>query len=138
MREQLNDSAGDGQMASPPGGRAPARSSYRPGIGSRSRAGSAIFSAAVWQQISLNLQLSIRELQIILGTFNDQTETTIAANLRISRSTVHTYVERLHHKLGVADRAQLILRVVQEFMALPKPPRCCLPQSPPSTLTCNR
>jgi hypothetical protein len=29
---------------------------------------------------------------------------------------VHTHFERLHHKLGVTDRVQLVLRVTQEFL----------------------
>lgn len=60
----------------------------------------------------------MRELQIIRGVFDDRTEFNIATGLNISPHTVHTHVERLHHKLHVADRVQLALRVMDEFLAL--------------------
>jgi len=84
----------------------------------RRRAGSAIFSSMAWNEIARSLGLSARELEIVRGTFDDQTESTMATVLLISPGTVHTHVERLHHKLGVTDRSQLILRVVQEYLAL--------------------
>jgi hypothetical protein len=40
---------------------------------------------------------------------------------------VHTYIERLHRKLAVADRAELILRVMFEFLALTAAPESTLP-----------
>jgi len=86
-----------------------------------------MFPPMAWKQIACNLKLSSRELQIVRGTFDDQTEPTIAANLRIATSTVHTYITRLHHKLAVTDRAQLLLRVMEEFMALTVSPRDQLP-----------
>ena len=82
-----------------------------------------MFCSMLWNQIARNLELSVRELQIVRGTFDDQTESAIATELHISLGTVHTYIERLHRKLGVADRAQLILRVVQQYMALTASPR---------------
>jgi len=87
------------------------------------KASSAIFSSAVWHQIARNLGLSARELEIVRGTFDDQTEASIANSLQIAASTVHTHVERLHYKLAVADRAQLILRVFQEFLSFTACPR---------------
>jgi DNA-binding NarL/FixJ family response regulator len=80
--------------------------------------GSAMFSADAWTQIARSLGLSGRELQIVRGTFDDKTEMDIATDLHISPSTIHTHVERLHRKLAITDRAQLLLRVMQEFMAL--------------------
>lgn len=87
----------------------------------RGRAGSVMFSSMAWNEIARSLGLSVRELQIVRGTFDDQTESAIATELHICLGTVHTHIERLHHKLAVADRAQLILRVVQEYMALTAP-----------------
>lgn len=91
------------------------------------RTGSAMITPEVWRQIAVNLDLSTRELQIVRGTFDDQTESTIAAGLHIASSTVHTYIGRLHHKLAVTDRAQLILRVIAEYMALTASPGNRLP-----------
>ena len=80
--------------------------------------GSAIFGGQAWAEIGHSLKLSERELQIIRGVFDDRTEFAIATDLDISPHTVHTHVERLHRKLGIGDRAQLLLRITNEFLAL--------------------
>ena len=80
--------------------------------------GSAVFSAQTWDQIATRLRLSPREGEIVRRVFDDQTEYTIAAELGISPHTVHTHFERLHKKLGVADRVQLVLSITQEFVRL--------------------
>ena len=90
-------------------------------------AGSAMFSPEAWTQIARSLALSGREFQIVQGTFDDKTELTMATDLHMSPSTIHTHVERLHHKLGITDRAQLLLRVTQEFLALTATPGNKLP-----------
>ncbi|MDB6020098.1 MAG: Regulatory protein [Pedosphaera sp.] len=83
--------------------------------------GAAVFSEQAWVEIARTLNLSGRELQIIQGVFDNNTEFSIAANLAISPHTVHTHFERLHHKLAVTNRVQLVLRVVDEFLALRAP-----------------
>jgi hypothetical protein len=40
---------------------------------------------------------------------------------------VHTHVERLHRKLAVIDRVELILRVINEFLKLTTAPGSLLP-----------
>jgi DNA-binding NarL/FixJ family response regulator len=77
-----------------------------------------MFSEKAWREITRSLQLSERELQIVHGVFNDQTEFAIAANLGVSPHTIHTYCKRLYHKLAVTDRVKLVLRVTDEFLAL--------------------
>jgi len=89
----------------------------------RRRAGSVMFSSMAWNEIARSLELSARELETVRGTFDDQTESSMATLLHMSPSTVHTHVRRLHYKLGVTDRSQLILRVVQEYLALRTPQR---------------
>ena len=81
-----------------------------------------MFSPEAWAQIARSLGLSGRELQIVRGTFDDKTELAMAADLHISPSTIHTHVERLHHKLIITDRSQLLLRIMQEFLALTAEP----------------
>ena len=89
--------------------------------------GSAIFPDQAWRKIARSLGLSGREFQIVRGVFDDHTEFAIAADLGIAHRTVHTHFERLHRKLAIADRAQLIIRVMQEFLALTASPKSNLP-----------
>jgi DNA-binding NarL/FixJ family response regulator len=77
-----------------------------------------MLSDLAWQEIARSLRLSERELQIVRAMFDDCTENAIAANLGVARRTVHTHFERLHRKLAVADRLQLVLRVMDEFLML--------------------
>lgn len=86
-----------------------------------------MFSEAAWEAIAKSLELSSRELQIVRGVFDDQIEYAIASDLKISPHTVHSHVERLHHKLQVADRVQLVLRVMDEFLRLTLSPQTKLP-----------
>ena len=89
--------------------------------------GSAMFSNQAWQEIAHSLKLSVRELQIVRGAFDDHTESTIAADLGISPHTVHTHFERLHFKLAVKSRVELVLRVTNEFFTLTAPSDSALP-----------
>ena len=89
--------------------------------------GSAIFSEQAWAEITHSLGLSVRERQIVRAVFDDRTESAIAADLGISVHTVHTHVERLHQKLGLADRVTLVLRVVNEFLKLTRAPGSSMP-----------
>ena len=84
--------------------------------------GSTMFAEQAWGRISRSLKLSGRELQIVRAVFDDRIESAIAAELGISAHTVHTHFNRLHRKLGVADRPQLILRIVNTFLKLPASP----------------
>jgi DNA-binding CsgD family transcriptional regulator len=86
-----------------------------------------MFSEQAWVEIARSLTLSPRERQILRGIFDDRTEFAIAADLGISPHTVHSHIKRLHHKLGVADRVELILRVTNEFLALTAAPESILP-----------
>lgn len=90
-------------------------------------AGSAIFSEEAWRQLGRSLRLSRRELQSVRGIFDDRKESTIAAELGISAHTVHTHMERLRRKLGVVDRVELVLRIVNEFLRLTTLPGGSLP-----------
>ncbi len=80
--------------------------------------GSEIFSEEIWAEIARSLKLSRRELQVVRGVFDDRTEYNIANELGISPHTVHTYLDRLHRKLGVVDRVQLVLCIMREFVLL--------------------
>ena len=86
-----------------------------------------MFNEQVWAAITRSFKLSNREQQLVRGVFDDCTDFSIASTLGISCHTVHTHFERLHQKLGVAHRAQLILRVVDEFLDLTTSPGGTLP-----------
>ena len=89
--------------------------------------GAAIFSELAWQEIARSLKLSGQELQVVRGIFDDHTEGAIADSLKVSPHTVHTYCERLYHKLGVTGRVKLALRVINEYIALTLAPGTILP-----------
>ena len=100
----------------------------RTGRGAKARdSGAGVFGRQAWASITRSLDLSSRERQLVRGVFDDDTEFSIASALGISSHTVHTHSERLHHKLRVANRAQLILRVVKEFLKLTASPGSRLP-----------
>ena len=86
-----------------------------------------MISESAWAEIARSLKLSGRELQIVRGIFHDHTEFAIAADLGISSHTVHSHIERLHHKLAVKNRVELILRIVDEFINLTASPGSVLP-----------
>jgi DNA-binding CsgD family transcriptional regulator len=81
-----------------------------------------MFSPQAWAEIAGSRRLSGRELQIGRGVLDDLEELTIARALGVLLHTIHTHVERLHQKLGIADRAQLLQRVMQEFLPLTAAP----------------
>ena len=89
--------------------------------------GSAMLSDLAWREIARSLRLSNRELQVVRATFDDCKESKIATDLGITPRTVHTHVERLHRKLAVTDRLQLVLRIVHEFLRLTISPQSNLP-----------
>jgi DNA-binding CsgD family transcriptional regulator len=89
--------------------------------------GSLVLSEQVWNEIARSLKLSGQELQIVRKVFDDHTELAIAGQLRISSHTVHTHCERLYHKLAVTGRIQLVLRIINEYLALTAAPGSTLP-----------
>ena len=76
-----------------------------------------ILSPNAWRRIANSLRISDRELQIIQEIFDDQKESAIARDLRISVHTVHTHLERLYRKLGVSTRGGLILYILAEYLS---------------------
>ena len=84
----------------------------------RRASGSVMFSEQAWTEIAHSLKLSKRELQILHGVFDGCTEFAIASELRISPHTVHSHIERLHNKLAVTDRVELVLVIITEFLRL--------------------
>ncbi len=88
--------------------------------------GSGMFSEHAWRELARSLKFSVRGLQITRGIVDADSDVGIAHNLGISLHTVHTQVERLHRKLAVTNRRQLLLRV-EEFLTLTVSPKKDLP-----------
>lgn len=53
-----------------------------------------------------------------MAVFDDEKERCIGAALSISPHTVHSYLERIYLKLGVASRCALVVRVLAAYLAL--------------------
>jgi DNA-binding CsgD family transcriptional regulator len=109
---------------------AAARAEERPaGRNGRSAAlkGAQVINPRGWAAISRSFNLSHREEQLVRKVFDDCTDYSIASGLEISSHTVHTHFGRLYRKLRVANRAQLIVRVVDEFLAMTASPGSTLP-----------
>jgi DNA-binding CsgD family transcriptional regulator len=79
-----------------------------------------MFSNETWCRLTGSLGLSQREFQIVQTLFDDQKESVIADHLGISPHTVHTHIERLYRKVGVASRVALVRRVFVEYLSTVK------------------
>lgn len=69
-----------------------------------------------WQTINFELQLTNRELDIVMGVLHGLSEPAIAVRLGISTNTVHTHLGRVYKKLRVRSVAGLILRVFARYL----------------------
>lgn len=79
-------------------------------------------SEGAWSQLADSLRLTAREVQVVRGFLNDETESAIAGAHGMSRHTVHTYIRRIYRKLRARTRAGVILRVFAELVAQRIPP----------------
>jgi DNA-binding NarL/FixJ family response regulator len=84
----------------------------------RGNQGLSLFPLSTWPRLGMALRLSPREVQIVQGVFEDRKEESIAYELGISPHTVNTYFQRLYAKLRVSSRAQLIVRVMAEYLTM--------------------
>ena len=80
--------------------------------------GASLLTVRVWLEISRTLALTKREMQIVQAIFDNLTEAGIAQRLRISEHTVHTHLNRLLKKLTVTTRTELVLRIMEQLIAL--------------------
>jgi len=89
--------------------------------------GAAILSEKAWLEVARSLKLSVREIEIIRGIFDNLPEKAVGVKLQISEHTVHTHLRRLFVKLAVTTRTQLALRITQELLALTLAEKGALP-----------
>ena len=77
-----------------------------------------MLSEHAWLEIAAALDITQRELQIIQAVFDNLHKTAIARRLGISASTTHTHLNRLFKKLNVTTRTELVLRIMEQMIAL--------------------
>ena len=80
--------------------------------------GAAILSDHAWSEIANALRITKREVQIIQGVFDNLTQSGIATRLNMNEHTAHTHLNRLFIKLTVTTRTELVLRVMEQMIAL--------------------
>lgn len=86
-----------------------------------------LIDGQAWQAIAQSLKLSAREIQIAQLVLDDVKEASIARRLAISPHTVHTHLERLYHKLSVASRVELVVRLASHRLELSADPDATVP-----------
>lgn len=69
-----------------------------------------------WIKLCGDLHLSPREVDVLKCLFVGDSEKQIASRLGLSQATVHTHFQRLHHKLGVRSRTELMALVVRKLL----------------------
>jgi DNA-binding CsgD family transcriptional regulator len=80
--------------------------------------GAALLTDHAWHEIGRTMEITKRELQIVQSVFDNQHETDIAKRFKISPHTVHMHLNRLFKKLNVTSRTELVLRIVEQMVAL--------------------
>jgi len=80
--------------------------------------GAAILSDHAWLEIGRTLDITKRGLQIVQAVFDNQHEADIAKRFKLSPHTVHMHMNRLFKKLNVTSRTELVLRIVEQMVAL--------------------
>jgi len=67
---------------------------------------------AGWRELAQDLGLTLREVQVALLLLKGLSLGEIGKALGISKGTVQTYNQRLHHRLRVRNRGELISTIV--------------------------
>ena len=80
--------------------------------------GASLLSDHAWLEIARTLNITKRGLQIVQAVFDNQHESEIAKRFKISPHTVHMHLNRLFKKLNVTSRTELVLRIVEQMVAL--------------------
>jgi DNA-binding CsgD family transcriptional regulator len=88
------------------------------GNGAVPRRGASLLGHDAWSEIARTLGFTQRELQIVQSVFDNLPEAGIAKRLQISGHTAHTHLNRLFKKLTVTTRTDLVVRVMEEMIAL--------------------
>ena len=89
--------------------------------------GKAVLTDHAWSRVGASLLISGCQLEVVRLVFEGATEVSIAGELGISQHTVHTHINRIHHKLEVGDRVELVMRIFREFIKLVLDPESDVP-----------
>jgi len=74
-----------------------------------------IFSKYEWNCITEELNLSLRQSDVVHCLFCGHSDKQIASDLHICIPTVRTHLSRIFHKFDVCDREELILHIFNHF-----------------------
>ena len=77
-----------------------------------------MLSDHAWHEVAKALGITRREQQIVQGVFDNLTENAIGGRLNLTEHTIHTHLNRLFKKLNVTTRTELVLRLIEQFVAL--------------------
>ncbi len=75
----------------------------------------ALFSDSEWAEIFAALRVSPQQRRIVTLMAQGMGDKQIARELGMAYGTLRTHVGRMFAHLGVADRAELVVRVVHTF-----------------------
>ncbi len=78
-----------------------------------SHPGTRLIEPTEWQPIARQFRLSDRELQVLRLLFEGNTRESVSRILGIRPRTARQYVEQIHGKIGVCDRVELVLRLIE-------------------------
>lgn len=77
-----------------------------------------LFTAKEWDALTETLGLSGRERQILEAVFDGLKDAAIGRLLSMPANTVRSHLTRLHRKLGVTNRASLLVQVFRTHLQL--------------------
>ena len=75
--------------------------------------GKGLVSDTQWSGLELQFKLTKRELEVCQRMFDGMTRQETASLMGIKTRTVRHYMERIHDKMRVSNRVQLVLRIIQ-------------------------
>lgn len=77
-----------------------------------------LLSQDQWEKLSEHLALSPRQRDVCHSLLRGLSDSQIADELGIAKSTVRTHLQLLYSRLSVQDRVELILTLVREHMRI--------------------
>ena len=83
-----------------------------------------IFSKAQWTELAESLSLSPRQVDVVKCLFRGLADKQTARQLGLTINTVRDYMGRIYLKVGVEDRAELVLCVLSRFLDRCRAERC--------------